>query len=149
FFIPIPQVEKPRPPAPQKTVPQSPAQPSGQPQSSPGAQRSRSEVVASMPPMGAQNQLEKLNQKLKHHIAQAWQTKPAFAQDLIYRIGVDQAGKIVSYQFVNQAAVAYAQAVPLPQLLEVPVRSGTIQLLSQFRVVFTPAGVVQVSPWRG
>ncbi len=67
-------------------------------------------------------------------------------EPLTYRVRLNREGEIVAYAPVNAAAGLLAQETPLPQLVD-SAASGTDQL--DFMVVFTPAGVLQVSPWDG
>lgn len=86
----------------------------------------------------------------------AWKTTPTFKRELIYRVDVNEAGKIVHYTPINQPAFDYAQEIPLPKLQQPAVGisqtndgSVTEQSVAQYKVVFTPRGVLQVSPWDG
>jgi hypothetical protein len=73
--------------------------------------------------------------------------KPLSASEpLTYRVRLNQEGAIVAYAPVNAPAGLLAQETPLPQLVNSGA-SGADQL--DFMVVFTPAGVLQVSPWDG
>lgn len=68
----------------------------------------------------------------------------------MYRVGVNDQGEIVGYQPENPQAVDFVQDVPLLELLKVPASTGNIspqQALAQFRVVFTPGGVLEVNSW--
>ncbi len=146
FFIPIPEVEKPRTPTPEDSPPQRERdQPPG-PQGAPEPRQSSAGAAAAASGIANPDQ-EVLKQKLYTQIDQAWKADPTFDQDLIYRVSVDQSGKIAGYQFQNQAAVDYGSEVPLLDLLGVPPDSSTQKPLAQFQVVFTPSRVLQVRPW--
>ncbi|NES03974.1 MAG: WD40 repeat domain-containing protein [Okeania sp. SIO2F4] len=96
-------------------------------------------------------QLEKLNQKLYDKIDQSWQQTPTWYEDLVFRVRINEDGAIVSIEPINQSAQDYAGQTPLPQLLS-NANSETItqkQSLALFRVVMTPTGVLEVSPWHG
>ncbi|HEY9832035.1 MAG TPA: hypothetical protein V6D26_15730 [Stenomitos sp.] len=103
-------------------------------------------------------QLAALNQKLHSQIEQVWQaSRRRFDQALEYRISVREDGAIATYEALNQAASDSLQHTPLQQLLVSPTPSttstqakGSIQeSVGQFRVVFTPQGILEVSPWHG
>lgn len=152
FVVPIPKVERPSPP-PQKLNPTQPlpGQPSGAPEpNSKSSQGSLTPVSAAIPSASNPHRLTKLNRKLSTLINQAWKTRVALSEDLVYQVGVDQAGKIVGYLPVNQAAVDYAHSLPLLELLATPAPGSSAQKpFAQFQVVFTPKGVLEVTPWRG
>ena len=112
------------------------------------------------------NQLAALNQKLYDYITQHWQAnRHTFGQQLEYRVSVSQDGAIASYEPLNHAAVDYLQQTPLPNLprsallmaasssasgnTRFPARDFTQEAQSQFRVVFTSQGILEVSPWQG
>lgn len=103
-------------------------------------------------------QLALLNQKLHSQIEQIWQaSRRKFDQALEYRISVREDGAIANYEALNPAASDYLQQTPLQQLLVSPTpnttstqaRGSTQELIGQFRVVFTPQGILEVSPWHG
>ncbi|NET41691.1 WD40 repeat domain-containing protein [Okeania sp. SIO2B3] len=96
-------------------------------------------------------QLEKLNQKLYDKIDQSWQHTPTWYEDLVFRVRVNEDGAIVSFESINQFAQDYTEQTPLPKLLS----NANSKIVTQkqsfalFRVVMTPAGVLEVSPWGG
>jgi len=103
-------------------------------------------------------QLALLNQKLHSQIEQVWQaSRRRFDQALEYRISVREDGAIANYEALNSAASDYLQQTPLQQLIVSPTpnttstqaRGSTQELIGQFRVVFTPQGILEVSPWHG
>lgn len=143
FLIPIPKVEKPRP-TPQRT-PSQPEQNQPLPDGIPNPRQSSSSEAPTL--AIAPYKLE-LQQKLYTLIDQAWKTRPAFDRDVVYRVGTDQNAKITGYWFENQAAIDYADEVPLLDLLNLPLSGQSAQQPSaQFQVVFTSTGALQVSPW--
>lgn len=107
-----------------------------------------------------------LNQKLYDRIAQLWQAsqhKPE--QELGYRVSVNHDGTIASFEPLSQVAFDYLQKTPLPNLgksnspvvtasstsdnTHAQTKELTQESLNHFRVVFTPQGVLEVSPWHG
>lgn len=129
FLAPIPEVQRP-----------------SQTQSQSGSAQS---TIATAPAITDPSQLVALNQKLYNQLSQAWKTKSAVKQDLIYRVGVDKDGAIEGYVADNDAANAQVGQTPLPALLSKPVTTSTTnpEPLAQFRVVFGNTGQVQVQPW--
>lgn len=103
-------------------------------------------------------QLAALNQKLHGQIEQVWQaSRRRFDQALEYRISVREDGAIATYEALNSPASNYLQHTPLPKLLVPPTpnktdtqaRNSIQESVGQFRVVFTPQGILEVSPWYG
>lgn len=89
------------------------------------------------------NHLEELQQKLYQHLDTAWQTWPTFTTPLMYQVRVNLQGEIADYIPLNQSAQDYLQEIPLSQL------TTTLKSASpggEFIVVFTPDGVLELSP---
>jgi Domain of unknown function (DUF4335) len=84
-----------------------------------------------------------------------WKTEPIFERELEFRVGVTEDGKIVEYEPINQPAYDYGGETPLSELRQsggaLVQEEGELQQkpLAQFKVVFTPKGVVEISPWKG
>ena len=99
--------------------------------------------------------LENLNQELYSRIRDSQTSDTEYQAELNYRVAVQQDGEIIDYEALNQAAFDYLDRTPLPNLLDLesgdrPDSQGlSNRPLAQFKVVFTPDGVLQVSPWRG
>lgn len=129
FLAPIPEAQRP-----------------SQTQSQSGSAQS---TIATAPPITDPSQLVALNQKLYNQLNQAWKTKSAVKQDLIYRVGVDKNGAIKGYVAGNDAANTQVGQTPIPALLAKPVTTNSTarEALAQFRVVFSHTGQVQVQPW--
>jgi len=150
FFVPVPEVQRPRPSTPQSSNPSQSEQPTNAAPPNPKAQQGTAgATLAAAPLITDADQLQSLNQQLYDQVDQAWQTTPTFSEDLIYRVGVNDQGEIVGYQPENQAAIDFAEDVPLLDLLQVPSAGETSaqQPLAQYRVVFTPDGTLEVNSW--
>ncbi|MDX2098286.1 MAG: hypothetical protein SFW36_10965, partial [Leptolyngbyaceae cyanobacterium bins.59] len=95
--------------------------------------------------------LRQLNQKLYTQLDTAWRTAPQFNERLTYRVSVRNDGKIVGYKAENSAALNSVNQTPLLNLVEVPTadRPAQSEPITQFKVVFTPNGVLEVNPWHG
>ena len=96
--------------------------------------------------------LEELNQKLYQQINQSWRETPRWYEDLEYRVRVDGDGAIISYEAMNQSAKYYVLETPLPRLVNSAKNKAVSQKQKQFglfRVILTPTGVLEVSPWWG
>lgn len=104
--------------------------------------------VSSQPEITDATLLEELQFKLYDQIDKTWQTRPTFDRDLVFKVGITKDGVIADYMPVNQPAADYVQEIPLPSLRQ-PEAAGTQEPLAQYKVVFTPGGVLQVSPWGG
>lgn len=92
------------------------------------------------------SQLETLQQQLYGQINESWKTKPTFERELTFKVGISSDGKIVEYEPLNQPASDYVNETPLSNLKQTA--PGDSQM-AHYRVVFTPKGVLQVSPWKG
>ncbi|HAG80442.1 MAG TPA: DUF4335 domain-containing protein [Cyanobacteria bacterium UBA12227] len=101
--------------------------------------------------------LRELNDKVYQELSDRWQGTPLSPKPLEYRVGVTQEGIIADYEPINQPAWDYVQETPLEKLLKPEAagigskESGLVpqKPLGQFRVVFKPNGVLEVSPLRG
>jgi hypothetical protein len=98
--------------------------------------------------------LKGLNEKVYEQIRQSWSGNPTFPRDLVYRVAVSEDGVIADYEAKNQPAWDYVQQTPLENLLKPeaavidPQGAALSQKpLAQFRVVFKPSGVLEVSRW--
>ncbi|MBW4679910.1 MAG: DUF4335 domain-containing protein [Microcoleus vaginatus WJT46-NPBG5] len=108
------------------------------------------------PDISDPGQLEDLQDQLYKEIDRNWKNSPSFERELIYRVGINPDGTIANFTPLNQPAFDYVQETPLEKLQQPASAAGnsaegagTQQQLAQFRVVFTPRGVLQVSPWKG
>ena len=108
-------------------------------------------LLTTVPEITDASQLRALNRQVYNQIHPAWTNRLRLKQELIYRLGVAADGAIVGYKAVNKEANEGIGQTPLPNLLYNPANRASIsnEPIAQFRVVFTPEGVLQVSPWRG
>lgn len=178
FFIPIPQVRQPDDLVPKASTTSSTTgtpSPSASPPTpiasgaspSPGA--SAAPATPSPTPTAAQPDLAKLEsaltaapnitdpaqiqtlqKQLSSQLEQAWKNRGAVKQDLVYRVGVVKDGAVVGYKPISPAALTDANQTPLPGLLYIPATGSqpTTEPIAQYKVVFTPTGVVDVTPWQ-
>jgi hypothetical protein len=65
---------------------------------------------------------------------------------LAYRVRLTEAGDIVGYEAISDAARNLAQETPIPGLVS---KVSEADEQADFRVVFTETGVLEVSPWDG
>ncbi|BAU42340.1 DUF4335 domain-containing protein [Leptolyngbya sp. O-77] len=93
-------------------------------------------------------QLDRLKTQLRDRLDDAWSQRPTFTEDLVYQVSVAENGDILGFRYMNNAAVQYAHQTPLPDL-QYRQTNRSVEPNALFRVVFTPGGVVQVSPWHG
>jgi hypothetical protein len=160
-LLPLPKVRQPDALTPQQAASQTATSPS--PTVSPTASGSPSPSAS---PSGAANDLEasltaapaitdaakikELETGLKTKLDQNWKTQPTFKEDLVYRVGVSANGDILGYKYVNTAALNFVNETPLPDLYYKPVpgSANNSEPLAQYRVVFTPSGQLQISPWQ-
>ncbi|MGL5508443.1 MAG: DUF4335 domain-containing protein, partial [Microcoleaceae cyanobacterium] len=93
-------------------------------------------------------ELQDLLDKTYKQLDKGWAKSPEFQVDLVYRVSVGKDGAIVGYKPINAEASDQVNQIPLPDLLYQPAGGRTPnEPLADFKVVFTPSGVLQVSPW--
>ncbi len=109
------------------------------------------EFLTAATPIADGSQLDVLTQQLREQIVDAWDRDPIFEEALEYRVGVAENGDIVGFKFVNEPALTYVDEVPLLDLTYIPIDpdAAVEEPIGQFKVVFLPSGVVEVSPWYG
>jgi WD40 repeat protein len=104
------------------------------------------EVEATPSEIISPGEIAQLNRKLYDQIDNSWRSTPSFNTSLVYRVTVNEEGVITDYQPLNQAAGDFIQEVSLSSFRKVAPQSNHF---SQFKVVFKPSGVIEVSPWEG
>ncbi len=95
--------------------------------------------------------VDRLMTDLQQTLLAEWTQAYDFESDLVYRLAVAENGDILGYKYVNDAALTYVDETPLPDLqynLLEP-EAAAQEPVAQYRVVFTPAGAVEVSLWHG
>ncbi|MEB3212510.1 MAG: DUF4335 domain-containing protein [Leptolyngbyaceae bacterium] len=109
------------------------------------------ELFTTATPIADSDQLDDLTAELRETIVDAWNQPATFEENLEYRVGVSEDGQIVGYRYANDAALTYANDIPLGDLTVFPSLDSLSEdaPIAQFRVVFLPSGVVEVSPWYG
>ncbi len=172
FFVPIPEVQRPREPQPEsnesvgnlETSPTSTSEPGLNPTPTPEGLESSPEsttIDSSQERLSEENlesslttsseitdpaEIEKLQNLLSATIDEAW--KIEISADLIYRVTVAADGSIIGYKPINPAAADEVDKTPLPDLLNQQVVSGdNNQSTAEFRVLFTRQGLLEVKPW--
>lgn len=93
--------------------------------------------------------VSQLQNQLRDRLDEAWTQPSDFSEDLIYRVRVAENGDILGFRYVNDAAVEDMDHTPLRDLQYNSTGNTRQEASAEFRVVFTPDGVVQVSPWHG
>lgn len=93
-------------------------------------------------------QLGFLDRKLRRDLNQNWQERGQIKQSGSFRVSVNKDGDIVGYEPTDRTNdPKLAELTPLPKLAKPnPDPTGA---RGDFRVVFTPSGVLEVSPWDG
>lgn len=101
--------------------------------------------------------LRNLNEQLQEKLQEETQAAATYPVELIYRVGITNDGVIANYEPTNTPAWDYLEETPLEKLVK-PEAAGIgvegaglvpQEPLAQFRVVFKPDGVIEVSPYRG
>jgi hypothetical protein len=146
FFAPVPDIQRPLVdpvPGQEDTSEQSNGQtpettPTGEPTGDPqgdGSTYTREALVA-------------LNAKIYEQIDEAWTAAPDFDENVTYRVSVNGEGQIRGYRPANDRSARYEDNTPLPGLLVVA-PEGAQEELTDFKVVLTPQGRLEVNPWHG
>ncbi len=156
FVLPVPQVRKPAAiqPSPSETAAKdanNKNQPTGTPTSTPISDSELEKVLTQAPEITNPTQLGILQRFLYNKINQSWKNPDNVNEKLEYRLAVGKDGAIVGYKEVGRTPIDARQQTPLPDLLYLPT-TGSItgtEPVAQFRIVFKPKGVLEVSPWRG
>jgi Domain of unknown function (DUF4335) len=155
-----PKTASPNPTASPAVSPSVAASPTSSPTSSPTAAASPAAspdlaqletTLNAAPAITDPQELESLRQKLTDQISSKWKTTPTFTEDLVYRVGVGKDGAIVGYKPDNQTALDQVKQTPLLNLLYLPTGGSAPSQdpIAQFKVVFTPQGKLDVTPWQG
>ena len=160
FFLPVPEVRRPQETETQSTVQPSPGTTEGPSQTAAGTPPDETEAtnedlsaleetLENAPPITDSETISALNEDLRAQIDDAWTQEPTFEDDLIYRVAVTEQGDIVGYKYVNPEALDYVDETPLPDLTYRTPENGlpSREPIGQYRVVFTPTGILEVSPW--
>ena len=99
--------------------------------------------------------LENLLFEVRDDLYDEWTTEPRFDRDLEYRLAVTEDGAIARYEPLSSAASLYFPELPIEPLYDpassIVLKDGKVNLapLAEFRVVFTPRGTLEISPWDG
>jgi hypothetical protein len=110
-------------------------------------------LLDTAPEISDPEQLDEMTFQLRDQLDESWtnRTEADFDEELIYRVGVAENGDILGVKQVNEAAITYFDQTPLADLRYNPIDADAPnqEPIGQFRVVFRPDGVVEVSPWNG
>ncbi len=106
-------------------------------------------ILTNRPEITEPTELERLQVALYDRLDRAWRTEPTFKEALIYRVGVSPSGEVLGFRFANDTALNFVNETPLVDLRYPPNEANSQEPLAQFRVVFQPDGVLEVSPWNG
>ncbi len=163
FFLPVPEVRRPEPAAEgqEQSVEGSPTTPvpvsnggdtpPDQTAETPPNETDLEALLATAPAITDPQQLSTLTQALRDELDLAWVKEPTFDEDLVYRVGVAENGDILGFKYTNDASLEYVNDTPLLDLRYMPVdpEAAVQEPVGEFRVVFRPNGVLEVSPWDG
>jgi len=141
FFAPIPDIQRP-------LVDPVPGQESTSEQSQTTAQPTPTGEPAGNGSTYTREALLDLNAKIYKQVDNAWVEPPDFQENLTYRVSVNAEGEIRGYRADNDRSARYESNTPLPELLTIA-PEGTEEELTDFKVVLTPQGRIEVNPWHG
>jgi hypothetical protein len=108
-------------------------------------------LLASAPLITDVEQIDALTGDVRRAISDAWEREHTFGEDAMFRVGVAENGDILGFRPANQVAIEGVDETPMLELLYLPVGEELRQdePMVEMKVVFTPDGVVEVSPWHG
>ncbi|MBD1871032.1 DUF4335 domain-containing protein [Oculatella sp. FACHB-28] len=109
-------------------------------------------LLDAAPEISDPDRLDEMTLQLRDQLDAAWTDRDAgLDEELIYRVGVAENGDILGVKQVNEAAITYFDLTPLADLRYNPIDADAPnqEPIGQFRVVFRPDGVIEVSPWNG
>lgn len=88
---------------------------------------------------------------LFREISTAWGDRTAVTEDLAFRISATIDGSIVDYQAIENTPATADDRTPLPDLKFAPTQAAIAnrEAITDFKVVFTDNGVLQINPWQG
>jgi len=168
-LLPVPKVEPPKDLYPVRSsattnslTPATPASPtatsqptpspsavSSSPSPNPAADLKKLEAtLATAPEITDTTTLDQLGKQLRGKIEQRWTTKSPLPQNLIYQVGVGKDGTILGYNPFDAAALDNAAKTPLLDLVARQGDRPATDPLARFKVVFTPSGSLEVTPWK-
>lgn len=107
------------------------------------------EILKTAPTISDPDTINRLKRSLRSKIAESWTQDFDFEEELVYRVGVAEDGEILGFKYTDQASIDYASQTPLLDLRYNSIDPDKPEPIAEFRVVFTPEGAVQVSPWHG
>lgn len=106
-------------------------------------------ILTSRPEITEPTELERLQVDLYDRLDRGWTTVPTFKEELVYRVGVAPSGEVLGFKFANDPALNFVNETPLLDLRYNPSEANSQEPIAQFKVVFKPDGVLEVSPWNG
>ena len=108
-------------------------------------------LLSTVPEITDTSMLKILTRRVRNQLDRAWNNRSRITENLIYQVGVGTDGSILGYKSVNQGASTQVNNTPLPELLYNPNKRNPVgsEPIAQFRIVFTPKGILEVSPWHG
>jgi Domain of unknown function (DUF4335) len=127
FFVPIPEVQPPKP------VTQS---------------SSQSNSTNPVPEISDPVQLSALRQQLYNQLDSAWKTRN-LAQDLSYRVVVSPQGAIAGYKSIDTVSNSQIDQTPINSLFKPSsaTPSPSPQPIAQYKVVFAKDNKLQITNW--
>jgi hypothetical protein len=150
FFVPIPEVQRPKEPIPQPNANSSNAiapTPSGSgtpnPTATPLSPQDLKTSETPTPQITDPTKLRVLRRQLENQLKQKWTTTPTFTEDLIYQVSVGEDGAIVSYKGIKVTPQNEIETL-LSQLVYKPVGNRTNEALAEFKVIFSPKGTLEI-----
>lgn len=146
--LPVPEINRPRDVA---GLEASPPEDLAKPNSETNAEGDmpRADPLDAQPRITDADVLAEIQAEVERNLNDAWTESLGLDESLDYRVSVDQNGKIVGYEGLDERATDLANQTPLLDLLYLPPADVRLQNepLAQFRVTFTPDDQLEVVPF--
>ncbi|MEA5418744.1 DUF4335 domain-containing protein [Spirulina sp. CCNP1310] len=156
FFVPVPEVEEPQElrgdPTAQTEEEEAETPDSDDPSDTPTLSAAELETLLTEAELITDpTEINFIQRYLFREISNAWQDRDQATEDLAFRISATIDGSIVAYQAIENTPESAEERTPLPDLQFAPTQAAIAnrEAITDFKVVFTRNGVLQINPWEG
>ena len=106
-------------------------------------------ILATAPEIRSYSKVQKLANRLRMQLNQAWLSEPPRGRPLRYLVGVTERGTIAAYEPLHQTAINDRAQTPLAALTNASELGDGMAPLAHYQVSFLPSGRLEIIPWRG
>jgi hypothetical protein len=153
FFVPIPEVQRPKEPIPQPNAnsrnvitPTPSGSGTPNPTATPLSPQDLKTSETTTPQITDPTKLRDIRSQLENQLKEKWTTTPTFSEDLIYQVSVGEDGAIVSYKGIKVTPNNEIETL-LSQLVYKQVGNRTNEALAEFKVIFSAKGTLEIMNW--